>query len=135
MGYNCAKKTMKKLIVTVLFLIGIGTCAFAQDGNNKNICPDGYKPVPASNNDHQVKVVTPSQCTTNNNTYNSGQNHTTGSGEIGGKVFGVGASGSGSYTRDGETKSNSTQTQQCTPERTNYYNCEPEKKSSGRYLR
>lgn len=124
-GYNMAKKKMKKILVTVLFLMGIGTFAFAQ-----NNCPTGYKETPGTNNDHTGKVVTQSQCTTTTTTYNSGQNNW--NGNVGGgadikKVANVSAGGS--YERKGETNSKTTQTQQCTNEKTYYYKCEPEDKN------
>lgn len=119
MGYNWAKRKMKKVIATALFLIGMGTFAFAQDGN---ICPSGYKAVPASNNNHQVKVVTPSTCTTTTTTTNSGQSNVKASGGV--KVVG------GEYQRTGATTSKTTTTKQCTQEKTDYYNCEPKKEKS-----
>lgn len=123
MGYNRAKKKMKKMIASVLFLMGMGTCLFAQ-----NNCPTGYKEVPGTNNNHTGKIVTQSQCTTTTTTNNSGQNNW--NGNAGGKA-GVGVvSGSvgGGYERKGETNSQSTQTQQCTDEKTYYYRCEPDNK-------
>lgn len=111
------------MIVTALFLMGMGTCVLAQ-----NNCPTGYKEVPGTNNNHTGKIVTQSQCTTTTTTNNSGQNNW--GGEANGKAGTPVLSGSlnGTYERKGETNSQTTQTQQCTDEKTYYYRCEPDKK-------
>ena len=115
---------MKKLLITAIFLMGIGTCAFAQSNN----CPSGYKEVPGSNNDHTGKIVNQSQCTTTTTTNNSGQNNWNAGAGAKGDVKVVNISGQGGYERKGETSSKTTQTQQCTEEKTYYYRCEPENK-------
>ena len=111
--------------------MGIGSFAFAQVGQGQN-CPTGYHETPANNNSHTGKIVYPSTCTNSNTTNNSGQNNW--SGEASGKAGTVGVSGSlgGGFERKGETTSTSTQTQQCTPERTYYYNCEPDNNKKGK---
>ena len=105
--------------------MGMGTFAFAQ-----NNCPSGYKEVPGTNNNHTGKVVTQSQCTTTTKTENSGQNKWKAGADANGTTPVVSGSVNGSYERIGETKSNTTQSQQCTDEKTYYYRCEPDNKNS-----
>ena len=112
---------MKKLLIAAIFLMGIGTCAFAQN------CPTGYKEVPGTNNDHTGKIVNQSQCTTTTTTNNSGQNNWNANAGAGGDVKVINISGQGGYERKGETSSKTTQTQQCTEEKTYYYKCEEDK--------
>ena len=113
MGYNWAKRKMKKTLFTLLLLGGLGTAALAQ-----NNCPTGYKEVPGSNNNHTGKVVTKSNCTTTTTTENSGQN---------GVNVGVKAGVNAGYNRSGSTTTTTTEKQQCTPEKTYYYKCEEKK--------
>ena len=119
MGYNWAKKKMKKILIAAILLMGIGTCAFAQ-----NNCQKGYKEVPGTNKDHTGKVVTPSQCKTTTTTKTSAQNNV----NVGGNATIKVAGGNAGYSRTGGTTTTTTQTQKCTPEKTYYYKCESDKK-------
>lgn len=116
---------MKKIIVTAIVLMGMGTFAFAQDK-----CPSGYTEVPGTNNNHTGKIVTQSTCTTTTTTNNSGQNNWNAGAGVSGSIGVASGSVNGGYDRKGETKSNTTQTQQCTDEKTYYYRCEPDNKNS-----
>lgn len=107
------------MIVTAIFLMGMGTCVLAQ-----NNCPTGYKEIPGTNNSHTGKVVTKSNCTTTTTTENSSQNNVNVSGKGGVKIVG----GNADYNRAGATTSTTKQTQQCTQEKTYYFNCESDKK-------
>ena len=103
---------MKKVAFLFLLIMGLGTASIAQ-----NNCSTGYKEVPANNNNHTGKVVTKSNCTTTTTTNNSGQNNVN-----------VGVKGVAGYNRNGGTTSTTKQTQQCTEEKTYYFNCVPDKK-------
>ena len=110
---------MKKTELLFLLLMGMGAVAMAQ-----NNCPTGYKEVPGNNNNHTGKVVTKSNCTTTTTTKNSAQNNV----NVGGKADAKIAGGNAGYSRTGATTTTTKQTQQCTQEKTYYYNCESDKK-------
>jgi len=110
---------MKKLLLTSAFFLFLGMALQAQPAwQTQNQCPEGTRPKPTANGPFKSTYETCGSSTTQKQ---GTQNHYILGGEVGsGKTSPVNAQANGSYSRDGEKTTKTTQENTCVKHEVTY---------------